>query len=84
MATTDIKLTFGYADETKRDFKLGPFAQNAAAISGAKAAIKNFNSNNLSNVANVLISDGGASCTGIVDAYIITSNSREINLNDAE
>lgn len=84
MATSTMKLTFGYEDESKRDISFGPFAQNAAAISGAKANIKSFNANDVSSVADLLLSDDGASCTGIIAASIITVNETEINLNDAE
>lgn len=84
MATSELKLKFGYADETTRDVKIAPFATNAAAISGAKVNIMNFNANDVPSVAGLLLSDSGASCTGIVGASIITVNETEINLNDAE
>lgn len=82
MATSDLKLTFGYQDETTRNLNIGPYATNAAALSGAKANIISFNANELNSVKSILLSDSGASCTGIVDAHIITTNETEINLND--
>lgn len=82
MATSELKLKFGYEDETTRDIKIGPFATDAAAISGAKANIMAFNANDVGSVAGLLLSDGGASCTGIVAASIVTVNKTEINLND--
>ena len=82
--TSNIKLTFGYADETKRDFTIGPFATNASAISGAKANIISFNENELDSVKNLLLSDDGATCTGIIAASIISVTETDINLNDAE
>ena len=84
MATSTLKLKFGYTDETTRDVKIEPFATNAAAIQGAKANIISFNANDVPSVAGLLLSDNGASCTGIVAASIITSNVTDINLNDAE
>ena len=82
MATSDLKLTFGYEDETTRNLNIGPYATNAAALSGAKTNIISFNTNDLNSVKGILLSDNGASCTGIVDAHIITTNETEINLND--
>ena len=82
MATSEMKLTFGFADETTRDLKIGPFKPTDAAISGAKANIMDFNENTLTDVAGLLLSDGGASCTGIAAAQIVTINERDINLND--
>lgn len=80
--TSDIKLTLGYADETTRNLNIGPYAPNAAALNGAKANIISFNTNDLDAVKGLLLSDGGASCTGIVDAHIITVDETDINLND--
>ena len=82
MATSDLKLTFGYEDETTRNLNIGPYATNAAALAGAKANIISFNVNDLNSVKGILLSDNGANCTGIVDAHIITTNETEINLND--
>ena len=82
MATSDLKITFGYEDESTRNLNIGPYATNAAALSGAKANIISFNTNDLNSVKGILLSDNGASCTGIVDAHIITTNETEINLND--
>ena len=82
MATSDLKITFGYEDESTRNLNIGPYATNAAALSGAKANIISFNANDLNSVKGILLSDNGASCTGIVDAHIITTNETEINLND--
>lgn len=84
MATSTLKLTFGFGDESKRDLSLAPFATNAAAISGAKANIKAFNASDTAVIAGLLLSDAGASCTGIAAASIITVNETEINLNDGE
>ena len=84
MATSTMKLTFGFEDETKRDFSVGPFGQGAAAISAAKTNIKAFNANDVDSIAGLLLSDDGASCTGIIAASIVTVNETEINLNDVE
>lgn len=81
-ATSDLKLTFGFEDESTRNLNIGPYSTNAAALSGAKANIISFNANDLNSVKGLILSDGGANCTGIVDAHIITVNETEINLND--
>lgn len=77
-AVSYVKMKFGFADETNRDFEMGPFA--TSALSGAKAAIKSLK-NDLSPIATKYVSTGGASCVSILDAYIITENVTEINLN---
>lgn len=80
---SDINLTFGYGDETSRKFSVGPYPEMADSdLSVVKAAVKNFNANSLQDVANLILSDGGSSCTGIVAASVTMTNSREINLND--
>lgn len=84
MATSEMKLTFGFGDDTKRDIKLAPFDPNSAAITGAKTNIMDFNENKLDAVKGLILSDDGESTTGIVAASIITVNETEINLNDAE
>ena len=80
---SEINLTFGYADETKRNFSVGPYPEMADSdLAVIKAAVKNFNATGISDVANLILSDGGASCTGIADAGVTMTESREINLND--
>lgn len=81
-ATTEMKITFGFADETKRDLKIGPFKPTDAAISGMKTNIISFNSDDVDDIAGLLLSDGGASCTGIVAASYTNLEKRDINLND--
>jgi len=81
-ATSDIKLTLGFTDDSTRNLNIGPFATDAAALTGAKANIMAFNDNDVTTIQGLILSDGGASCTGIVDAHIITVDETEINLND--
>lgn len=81
-ATTEMKLTFGFADETTRDLKIGPFKPTDAAITGMKTNAISFNANDVDDIQGLLLSDGGASCTGIVAASYTTVNKRDINLND--
>lgn len=84
MATkAEINLTFGYGDETTRKFSVGPYPEMANSdLSVVKAAVKNFNATGLADVADLILSDGGSSCTGIVGAGVSMTNSREINLNE--
>ncbi len=84
MATSNIKLTFGFADESTGNLNLGPYAETAAAVMGAKQNIIDFNTNSVDDIQSLILSESGASCTGIVDAHIITVEETEINLNDAE
>ena len=80
---SELNLTFGYGDESTRKFSVGPYPEigdSDAAV--MKTAIKNFNATGVQDVANLLLSDEGASCTGIVDAGITMTDSREVNLND--
>ena len=79
---TEMKLTFGFADETKRDLKIGPFKPTDAAISGLKANVIAFNDSAVATVSSLLLSDDGASCTGILAASYTTLEKRDINLND--
>ena len=78
MAKSTIKLTTDFADDTKRDLEFGPLEPSAAVANTIRARVQAFNP---ADVAGVYISDGGASCTGISAASIITTDEREINLN---
>ena len=82
-AQATIKLTTAFADETKREVEIGPFATTAAAITNAKTNIATFNSN-ISNLAGLYLSDGGANCIGITDAEVIVKSETVYNLNDNE
>lgn len=73
-----IKIDFGFADETARKIELGPFAVDAAAITDAKTNIKAFDP---ADVQGIFLSDGGATCTGVTAATVVTTEETEINLN---
>lgn len=79
-ATTIISLTNGFADGTTRKLELGPFAQNAAAVTNVKTNIANVNAN-VADIENYYLSEGGAKFTGISFASLITTSETEINLN---
>ncbi len=82
-AKSEINLALGYEDETKRKIVIGPYAEmDSTALAEIKAKIKAFNASDVSVVSSLILSDGGASCTGIVEASVTTTDSREINLND--
>ncbi len=79
----DINLGFGYADDSKRKFSIGPYPEmDSTALQGVKDRIKAFNASDVSVVSSLILSDAGASCTGIADASVTMTDSREINLND--
>lgn len=75
MSKAYIKLTTAFADETKRDLEFGPLAVEAAGPSTIKERVKAFNP---ADVANLYVSDGGASCTAITAASITVTDEREI------
>ena len=79
-AQTVIKLVLGYADNTSRAYEIGPLNPTSAAVTNAKTNITTFK-NNLASWKNTLVSDGGAQCTGITTAQVITTSDTEINLN---
>ncbi len=79
MAKATLKITTGFADETKRDLEIGPLAVSAADIETIRTRVKNFDP---SAVQGIYLSDEGSTCTGITAAHVIVTNEREINLND--
>lgn len=81
-AVTTLKLTYGFADETKRDVKIEPFDPETFNKETVRANIINFNTSDTSTIASLFLSDGGASCTGILTATIDTVEKTQINLND--
>lgn len=78
MSQAIIKLTPAFADGTTRDLEIGPLATDTAVANTVRQRVKAFNP---SDVANVYVSDGGASCTGITAASILVTDETEINLN---
>ena len=80
-AQATIKLTTAFADSETRVVEIGPFATTAAAVTNAKTNIATFNEN-ISDLAGLYISDGGANCTGITDAEVIVKSETVYNLND--
>ena len=79
-AQTTIKLVLAYSDGSTRPYEIGPLNPTSAAVTNAKTNILTFKSN-LASVANTLVSDTGAPCTGISVAQVITTSDTEINLN---
>lgn len=77
-AVSYVKMKIGHTDGAKRDFEMGPFA--TSALTNAKAKIKLLKQD-MSPIANVYVSENGAPCNDILEAYIITENVTEINLN---
>lgn len=80
VATFDI--TFSFADETKRKVSLSPFNPDTFDSDTAKENIIKFNASDTATIAPLLLSDDGASCTGIVAAKVDIVDKRNINLND--
>jgi len=81
MAQATMKLTTSFSDSDTRVVEIGPFDPNSDAITNAKTNIATFNSN-ISDLAGLYLSDGGANCTGITAAEIIVKNETVYNLND--
>lgn len=76
---TQIKIENSFADNTKRKMTIGNFADNSAAVNPTtvKSNIRNINSNT-SDIANLYLSEGGASFTGITYAEIYIETQTEI------
>ena len=82
MATNGtIKITNSFADDSTRSIEFSGIDPNSAAFTGAKARIKAFDP---TPIANLYVSDGGASYTGITAATLVETTETEFNLNDAE
>ena len=79
-AKSYIKLTNSFADDTTRSLEIGPLASDSAAVTNVKTNINTVNQN-LSDIEDLYLSDGGAKFTGITAASVVTSSEREINLN---
>ena len=81
-AVASLDITFSFADETKRKVTLAPFDPESFDSDVVKANVINFNASDTETVAPLLLSDEGASCTGIAAAKIEIVDKRNINLND--
>ena len=82
MATTStIKLTTQFADDTKREVELGSFDSSVTVASTVRGKVREFNAN-IQDLEGLYLSSGGADCTGITNASIITVTERKINLNE--
>lgn len=80
--TATLKFTSTFADESTREVELGPFDANATVVNPqqVRANVRTFNAD-IANIANLYLSDSGASCTGITAASIYVTTENEINLN---
>lgn len=80
---SEINLVFDYADQTSRKFVIGPYGTMTSSETAAvKASVKNFNSTELAEVAGLMLSVDGASCTGISAASITTKSTKDFNLGN--
>ena len=80
MAVATVKLTTAFADETERVVEMGPFDVTVMTASVLRANVRTFNAD-IADIENLYISEGGAKCTGITGAKLITTVENEINLN---
>ena len=80
-ATSNIKIVNQFADDSTRTLEFGPFDPTSAAFTNAKTNIKNFDP---SDIANIYLSDGGSSYTGITAATLTVLEETPFNLNDVE
>lgn len=78
--TAELKIKNGFADDSARDLKF-PLNPDTVNIETIRANAKAFNP---APIANIYISEGGASCTGIVGATLFETEENEINLNVSE
>ena len=77
----EVKITNSFADDTTRDIKFSGIDPTSAAFTGAKSRIKAFDP---SAIANLYLSDGGASYTGITAATLVEVTETPFNLNATE
>lgn len=80
MATGTIKITNAFADDTTRSIEFSGIDPESAAFTGAKARIKAFDP---SSIANLYLSENGASYTAITAATLVEVEERIFNLNDS-
>lgn len=72
MATTDVRYTLGFEDDTQQDVTIGPF--DPSKITGAvKTKTITFNNNFTSDTANLLLSKYGNKWRGIDRLRVITT-----------
>lgn len=76
---TQIKIENSFADNTTRKMTIGNFEDNSAAVNQTtvKTNISNINLN-AADIANLYLSEGGASFTGITYAEIYIETQSEI------
>lgn len=76
---TILKIENSFADGTKRKLELGNFADSVITPTKMHAAINNINANT-ADIANIYLSEGGASFTGITYAEIIQKQITHFNI----
>lgn len=84
MSSSFLTIIFAFADSTNKNFTVGPFSPSSSAVRNFKSRVKSFNDTDtesgkkITNLADILKSDGGAAFSGIKTAYIVTSQTRRI------
>lgn len=81
MATGTIKIVNQFADDTTRAIEFTGIDPESSAFTQAKSRIKAFDP---SSIANIYLSDGGASYTGITAATLVEVTETNFNLNDID
>lgn len=80
-SSAKIKMQMSFADDTTMDVEISPLDPTSTAITNAKTNIKAFDP---ASVQGVLISEGGATCTGIAAATVTKVTETDINLHVGE
>ena len=79
MSSAICAVNFAYGDGTTKNYSLGPFAVNSAAVSNFKTRLQNFDvvdateQKKFTNLSDVLVSENGYNLTGIKNATITVS-----------
>ena len=76
-ATSTIKFTNSFADETKRTLEIGPFDAAKITLSDLRAKVRTLNANTAA-IENLYLSDGGAKFTGVEGVTILTDSETKI------
>lgn len=74
MATTEVKYTAKFADDTTQDITIGTFATNYSGLSSIKNNVIAFNESFTTETGKLMTSKYGNDWVGISRARIITTN----------
>lgn len=84
MSYSALSAEFGFGDKTSRTVTFEPYDPSSSAVTNFKTNVINFNSTIPSAFQTTFLSNDGASCTGIINATIVTTDKTVIFAKSAE